>query len=118
MDRTTTGAIQEFCGREQDARLRLFMPVTGCRKLVVMPTSSSTIKPSWRSRVANLFRPRVLRDLAIYLALMLPVVWGLVAVEQARFASIAQAGSMRDLRNYAHAFTGKCAPPSASSTCR
>ncbi len=104
MDRTTTGAIQEFCGREQDARLRLFMPDTGCRKLVVMPTSSSTSKPSWRSRLANLFRPRVLRDLAIYLALMLPIVWGLVAVEQARFASIAKAGSMRDLRNYARVF--------------
>ena len=70
-----------------------------------MPTSSSTTKPTLRSRLANLFRPRVLRDLAIYLAVMLPVVWGLVAVEQARFASIAQAGSMRDLRNYARVFT-------------
>ncbi|MFN3792773.1 diguanylate cyclase domain-containing protein [Massilia sp.] len=69
-----------------------------------MTTSSPTNKSSLRARLANLFRPRVLRDLAIYLALMLPVVWGLVAVEQARFASIAQAGSMRDLRNYAHVF--------------
>ncbi|KFI08595.1 diguanylate cyclase domain-containing protein [Massilia sp. BSC265] len=70
-----------------------------------MSTSSPTTKPSLRTRVANLFRPRVLRDLAIYLAFMLPLVWGLVAVEQSRFASIAEAGSMRDLRNYARVFT-------------
>lgn len=70
-----------------------------------MPSSFSPTKPSPRARLANLFRPRVLRDLAVYLAFMLPLVWGLVAVEQARFASIAKAGSMRDLRNYARVFT-------------
>ena len=70
-----------------------------------MSTSSPTTKPSLRTRLANLFRPRVLRDLAVYLAVMLPIVWGLVAVEQSRFASIAKAGSMRDLRNYARVFT-------------
>lgn len=69
-----------------------------------MPTSSPTTKPPLRARLATLFQARVLRDLAIYLAVMLPIVWGLVAVEQARFAAIAKAGSMRDLRNYAHVF--------------
>jgi diguanylate cyclase (GGDEF)-like protein len=47
----------------------------------------------------------VLRDLAIYLACMLPIVWGLVAVEQARFTSLAEGGTRRDLRNYARVFT-------------
>ena len=70
-----------------------------------MPTSSPTTKPPLRARLATLFRPWVLRDLAIYLAVMLPIVWGLVAVEQARFAAIATASSMRDLRNYARMFT-------------
>lgn len=69
-----------------------------------MPSPSPSTKPPSRTHLANFFRPRVLRDLAIYLACMLPIVWGLVAVEQSRFASIAQAGSMRDLRNYARVF--------------
>lgn len=100
-----TGAIHESCGREQGAQLRLYCHFQGCRKLVVMPSSSSPTKSSSPARLANLFRPRVLRDLVIYLAFMLPIVWGLVAVEQARFASVAKAGSMRDLRNYARVFT-------------
>jgi diguanylate cyclase (GGDEF)-like protein len=70
-----------------------------------MPSSSSPATPSPRKRLANLFRPRVLRDLAVYLAFMLPIVWGLVALEQSRFAAVAKAGSMRDLRNYARVFT-------------
>ena len=92
------GAIQETCGREHVARLRLFY-FSGS-----MPLSASSPKSSRRARLVSFFRPRVLRDLAIYLAVMLPIVWGLVAVEQSRFAAIAQAGSMRDLRNYAHVF--------------
>ncbi len=70
-----------------------------------MSSSISSAKPSARVRLATFIRPRVLRDLAIYLGFMLPIVWGLVAVEQARFASLAQAGSHRDLRNYARVFT-------------
>jgi diguanylate cyclase (GGDEF)-like protein len=70
-----------------------------------MSASTSSTKPSARTRLGNFFQPRVLRDLAIYLAVMLPIVWGLVAVEQARFASLAQAGGNRDLRNYARVFT-------------
>ena len=70
-----------------------------------MSTSVPTTKPLRRASLANLFRPRVLRDLAIYLAFMLPIVWGLVAVEQSRFASITEASGMRNLRNYAHIFT-------------
>jgi diguanylate cyclase (GGDEF)-like protein len=66
--------------------------------------SDSSSKLSLR-RLGQFFRPRVLRELGIYLAVMLPIVWGLVAVEQARFATIAQTGSQRDLRNYAHVFT-------------
>ncbi|MCC2956587.1 diguanylate cyclase [Massilia sp. IC2-477] len=70
-----------------------------------MPSLTPSAKPPSRVRLGDFFRPRVLRDLAIYLALMLPIVWGLVAVEQSRFASLAQAGSKRDLRNYARVFT-------------
>ena len=68
---------------------------------------SSSITPSPRPprRPGDFFLPRVLRDLAIYLACMLPIVWGLVAVEQARFASLAENGTRRDLRNYARVFT-------------
>lgn len=67
------------------------------------PTSPSTRPPA--KRPGDFFRPRVLRDLAIYLACMLPIVWGLVAVEQARFTSLAEGGTWRDLRNYARVFT-------------
>ncbi|RZA35786.1 MAG: diguanylate cyclase [Lysobacteraceae bacterium] len=70
-----------------------------------MSSPSPTVKPSAHARVARFFRPRVLRDLAIYLAIMLPIVWGLVAVEQSRFAAIAQVNSKRDLRNHARVFT-------------
>ena len=67
--------------------------------------SFSPVKSPRRTRLRSFFRPRVLRDLAIYLALMLPIVWGLVAVEQARFAALDKAGSKRDLRNYARVFS-------------
>jgi len=50
------------------------------------------------------FRRRVLRQLALYLALMLPVVWGLVAVEQARFDVLAEAGSKNNVQNLSRAF--------------
>ncbi len=69
-----------------------------------MPSIPAATPPS-RTRLGNFFRPRVLRDLAIYLAFMLPIVWGLVAVEQSRFSDLAQAGSKRDMRNYARVFT-------------
>lgn len=70
------------------------------------PSSTSPApKPSQHERLLSFFGPRVLRDLAIYLALMLPIVWGLVAVEQARFAALSKSGSSRDLRNYARVFT-------------
>ena len=76
-----------------------------------MPPSTSSASSSSSSaappgaRLGHFFRPRVVRDLAIYLALLLPIVWGLVAVEQARFTTLAESGSKRDLRNYARAFT-------------
>ncbi|MGH8855557.1 MAG: cache domain-containing protein, partial [Telluria sp.] len=70
-----------------------------------MPTSTSSTKRPPAVRLGNLFRPRVLRDLALYLAVMLPIVWTLVAVEQSRFNALAEAGSHRNLRNYAHVFT-------------
>jgi hypothetical protein len=70
-----------------------------------MPSSiTHPTRPPAR-RPTDFFRPRVLRDLAIYLACMLPVVWGLVAVEQSRFASLAENSTRRDLRNYARVFT-------------
>ena len=50
------------------------------------------------------FQRRVLRQLSLYLALMLLVVWGLVAVEQARFATLAEAGSKNNVQNLSRAF--------------
>jgi len=50
------------------------------------------------------FQRRVLRQLSLYLALMLVVVWGLVAVEQARFATLAEAGSKNNVQNLSRAF--------------
>ncbi|QOY93870.1 diguanylate cyclase [Massilia sp. UMI-21] len=70
-----------------------------------MSSSSSPSKLSSRDRLLGFVRPRVLRDLALYLAFMLPIVWGLAAVEQTRFATLAKAGSSRDLHNYARVFT-------------
>ncbi len=108
MGQTTTGAIHDSAGASTTPGFAFdcLLPVAASPSSMP-PTSvpSSTVKPTARRRLANYFRPRVLRDLAIYLALVLPIVWGLVAVEQARFASIAQAGSKRDLRNYARVFT-------------
>jgi diguanylate cyclase (GGDEF)-like protein/PAS domain S-box-containing protein len=48
---------------------------------------------------------RVLRHLLLYLALMLLVVWGLVAVEQARFAELAEAGGKNNVQNLSRAFS-------------
>lgn len=70
-----------------------------------MSTSTSFSPPPPARRPRDFFRPRVLRDLAIYLACMLPIVWALVAVEQARFTSLAEGATKRDLRNYARVFT-------------
>lgn len=48
---------------------------------------------------------RVLRHLVVYLAFMLLVVWGLVAVEQARFAELAEAGGKSNVQNLSRAFS-------------
>lgn len=50
------------------------------------------------------FRRRVLGQLSLYLALMLSVVWGLVAVEQARFDRLAEAASKNNVQNLSRAF--------------
>ncbi len=68
-------------------------------------TSSSSASTRRSRRPGDFFRPRVLRDLAIYLACMLPIVWGLVAVEQTRFTALAESATRRDLRNYARVCT-------------
>lgn len=72
-----------------------------CRRLS-MPYSTSS------NPLINLFgsyfRRRVLAQLALYLALMLAVVWSLVAVETARFADLAQAGSKNNVQNLSRAF--------------
>jgi len=51
------------------------------------------------------FRRRVLRQFALYLALMLAVVWGGVAVEQARFAALAESGGKANVQNLSRAFS-------------
>ncbi|WP_020651822.1 bifunctional diguanylate cyclase/phosphodiesterase [Massilia niastensis] len=61
-------------------------------------------EPSLQAPIRSYFQPRVLRNLGLYLALMLPVVWGLVAVEQARFTALAETGSSNDLSNLSRAF--------------
>lgn len=48
---------------------------------------------------------RVLRRLGLYLAMMLAVVWGLVVVEQARFAELAEAGGKSNVQNLSRAFS-------------
>ena len=51
------------------------------------------------------FRRRVLRQFALYLALMLAVVWGGVAVEQMRFAALAESGAKANVQNLSRAFS-------------
>jgi len=51
------------------------------------------------------FRRRVLRQLALYLALMLAVVWGGVAVERARFSTLAESGGKANVQNLSRAFS-------------
>ncbi|MEF9929751.1 MAG: diguanylate cyclase [Massilia sp.] len=65
------------------------------------PTSSNPIVAMF----SGYFRRRVLRQLALYLALMLPVVWGLVTIEQARFATLAEAGGKNNVQNLSRAFS-------------
>ena len=48
---------------------------------------------------------RVLRRLGLYLVMMLAVVWGLVVVEQARFAELAEAGGKSNVQNLSRAFS-------------
>lgn len=48
---------------------------------------------------------RILRQLLLYLTLMLLVVWGLVAVEQVRFAGLAEAGGKSNVQNLSRAFS-------------
>ncbi|WP_312515981.1 diguanylate cyclase domain-containing protein [Massilia sp.] len=63
-------------------------------------TSSNPIVATFGSY----FRARVLRRLAVYLALMLSVVWSLVAMEQARFDQLAELGSKNNVQNLSRAF--------------
>jgi PAS domain-containing protein len=65
------------------------------------PTSSNPLVAMF----SGYFQRRVLRQLVVYLALMLLVVWGLVAVEQARFATLAEAGGKSNVQNLSRAFS-------------
>lgn len=65
------------------------------------PTSSNPIVAMFGAYV----RRRVLRQFALYLALMLAVVWGGVAVEQARFAALAESGAKANVQNLSRAFS-------------
>ena len=65
------------------------------------PTSSNPIVAMFGAH----FRRRVLRQFALYLALMLAVVWGGVAVEQARFAALAESGGKANVQNLSRAFS-------------
>lgn len=51
------------------------------------------------------FRRRVLRQLLVYLALMLALVWGLVAVEQSRFAALAESAGRSNVQNLSRSFS-------------
>ena len=68
-----------------------------------MPYSSSA--NPFVAMFGSYFRPRVLRQLALYLAIMLASVWGVVAVEQARFSALAEAGSKGNVQNLSRAFS-------------
>ncbi|MBD8657092.1 diguanylate cyclase [Oxalobacteraceae sp. CFBP 13730] len=50
-------------------------------------------------------RPRVLRQLVLYVAVMLLAVWILVAIEQARFAALAEASGKSNVQNLSRAFS-------------
>jgi len=65
------------------------------------PTSSNPLVAMF----SGYFRRRVLRQLALYLALMLLVIWGLVAIEQARFASLAETAGKNNVQNLSRAFS-------------
>lgn len=65
------------------------------------PTSSNPLVAMFGGYVKR----RVLRHLVVYLALMLLVVWGLVAVEQARFAELAETGGKSNVQNLSRAFS-------------
>ena len=65
------------------------------------PTSSNPVVATF----GGYFHRRVLRQLALYLALMLAVVWGGVAVEQARFAALAESGGKANVQNLSRAFS-------------
>lgn len=68
-----------------------------------MPYSSSTNPIA--ARFGGYFRRRVLRQFALYLALMLALVWGAVAVEQARFAVLAESSAGANVQNLSRAFS-------------
>ncbi|MBQ5949386.1 diguanylate cyclase domain-containing protein [Massilia sp. ST3] len=57
-----------------------------------------------RPLLRSYLRGRVLRQLALYLALMLPVVWGLVMLEQKRFAALDEAAARGNRTNLSRAF--------------
>ncbi|WP_137174952.1 diguanylate cyclase domain-containing protein [Massilia sp. HP4] len=68
-----------------------------------MPYSTSS--NPFVARFGGYFRRRVLRQLALYLALMLAVVWGGVALEQARFSTLAESGGKANVQNLSRAFS-------------
>lgn len=51
------------------------------------------------------FQRRVLRQLVLYLALMLALVWGVVAVEQSRFAALAESAGKGNIQNLSRSFS-------------
>ena len=68
-----------------------------------MPYSTSS--NPFAARFGGYFHRRVLRQFALYLALMLALVWGGVAVEQARFAALAASGGKANVQNLSRAFS-------------
>jgi diguanylate cyclase (GGDEF)-like protein/PAS domain S-box-containing protein len=68
-----------------------------------MPHLSSHHRPV--AVFGSYVKRRVLRRLGLYLVMMLAVVWGLVVVEQARFAELAEAGGKSNVQNLSRAFS-------------
>lgn len=68
-----------------------------------MPHSIST--NPFAAMFGAYFRGRVLRRFAVYLGVMLAVVWSGVAMEQARFAALAETASKSNVQNLSRAFS-------------
>lgn len=65
------------------------------------PASSNTFAATLR----GYFHRRVLRRFALYLTLMLALAWGVAAVEQARFAMLAESGAKATVQNLSRALS-------------